>query len=147
MKQYRSILALVLAFVTAFLVSCSSPTNSKPLTYTPTQVEQIQTYATDIQAMRDRMPELAAEIQKRDWINARNFIHGPLGELRTKMASLNRNLLPKAQAPAREAAQNIFVHLEEIDEAVGRSDYRQAIRNYAEALKDFDAYFQLVPNA
>ena len=147
MRHYRSILALALAFVTAFLVSCSSPNSTKTQTYSSTQIEQIQTYASGITKIRSRMPELATLIENREWINVRNFIHGPLGELRVRMGNLARNLLPNAQAQARQSAQDIFTHLEEIDEAAQNNDYRQAIRNYAEAIKDFDAFFQLVPNS
>lgn len=146
MARYRSILALVLAFVATVLVSCSSPTDFKQ-TYTSSQLEQIQSYAPEIAALRDRLPELAALIQKREWTDVRTFIHGPLGELRIKMGSLSRNLLPPAQEQAREAAKGVFSHLVEIDEAAENSDYRQAIRNYAEAIKDFDAFFQAVPQA
>jgi photosystem II protein PsbQ len=147
MRHYRSILALALAFVTAFLVSCSSPTSTKTLTYSPTQLEQIQSYSSGITNLRGRMPELATLIENREWINVRNFIHGPLGELRVRMGNLARNLLPDAQDQARQSAQDIFTHLEEIDEAAQNGDYRQAIRNYAEAIKDFDAFFQLVPQS
>ena len=146
MRHYRSILALALAFVTAFLVSCSSPT-TKTLTYSPTQIERIQSYSSGITKLRSRMPELATLIENREWIDVRNFIHGPLGELRIRMGNLARNLLPDAQGQARQSAQDIFTHLEEIDEAAQNGDYRQAIRNYAEAIKDFDAFFQLVPNS
>lgn len=148
MTRFRSTLALILTLITAFLVSCSNPSvTPKAVSYTPAQVAQIQTYKSDISALRDRLPELATLIQNREWSDVRSFIHGPLGELRRKTSNLARTLAPSVQKPALEAAQNIFGHLEEIDEAAENSDYRQAIRNYAEAIKDFDAFFQFVPNA
>jgi len=148
MRRNRSILALILAFVAAFMVSCSSPTGFKqPTTYTPTQLEQIQGYVSGIVALRDRMPELATRIENRDWNNVESFIHGPLGDLRMKMSTLARDLLPDAQSGALESARNVFGHLNKIDQAAKDGSYDQAIRNYAEALKDFETFLNLVPKA
>ena len=101
MVRSRSILSLILAMVAVFLISCSSPTVAKaPPTYTPAQIEQIKEYAPTLLALRDRMSEIPVLIQRRDWIGVRNFIHGPLGELRLKMTYITRNLLPTDQTKA-----------------------------------------------
>lgn len=147
MRRNRSILALILAFVAAFMVSCSSPTGFKQTTYTPTQLQQIQRSVSGIVALRDRMPELATLIENRDWSNVESLIHGPLGDLRMRMSTLARDLLPDAQADALESARNVFGHLNKIDQAAKDSSYDQAIRNYAEALKDFETFLNLVPKA
>jgi photosystem II protein PsbQ len=140
-------LAWVLAFVTAFLVSCGSPAETKAPTYTNAQIEQIQQYRTDISTLINRLPELATLIENRQWQDVQSFIHGPLGDLRIKLSKLGRSLLPASQSQARETAKEVFGHLEEIDEAAQNSDYRQAIRNYAETLKDLSTFFDLVPNS
>jgi photosystem II protein PsbQ len=145
--HYRSILAVILAMVTTFLVSCSSPTATKPPTYTPEKIAQIQKFATAVTEVRDRMPILGNDIQKRDWTEVGSFIHGPLGELRQKMSYITRELLPKEQPAAREAAKDLFVHLENIDAASSSNNYQKAIDNYRAALQDFDAFLQLIPKS
>jgi|SRR6478672_5195833 len=147
MARYRSILSLILAFVTVFIVSCSSPTAFKPPTYTSAQLEKIQGYANDLGAVRDRLPELATLIQNRKWSDVESFIHGPLGELRVQMSTVARDLLPNAQSTALETAKNVFGHLNKLDQAAKDTSYEQAIRQYAEALKDFDAFFELLPKS
>lgn len=147
MARHRSILGLILAFFAVFVVSCTNPTVAKTPTYTPVKLEQIQTYANQVVAARDRMQELATLIENRDWNNVESFIHGPLGELRLNMSTLSRQLLPDAQKPALETARNVFGHLVRIDEYAQEGNYQQAIRNYAEALKDFDAFLDMVPKA
>ena len=97
--------------------------------------------------MRDRVPELQALIAKKDWTSVRNFIHGPLGELRVKMIAVTRDLFPNAQKPARQAAKQVFDDLVALDRAAGEADSDLAVLKYNQAIKAFDAFFQLVPQA
>ena len=145
MAKHRSILSIVLAFVAVLLISCGSPTMAKVPTYTPEQIAEIQSYASEVSAMRDRMPELQALIAKKDWTFVRNFIHGPLGELRVKMSAVTRDLFPSAQKPSSQAAKDVFDNLVTIDRAAENGDSALAVLNYSEAIKAFDAFFQLVP--
>lgn len=147
MAKHRSILSIVLALVAVLLISCGSPTVAKVPTYTPEQIAEIQSYASGVSAMRDRMPELQALIEKEDWTFVRNFIHGPLGELRVKMSTVTRDLLPNAQKPARQAAKEVFDDLVTIDRAAEETNSDLAVLKYNEAIKAFDAFFQLVPQA
>ncbi len=147
MARYRSILALILAFVATFVVSCGSPTDIKAKTYTSAQIEQIEQYAQGITGLRDRLPELATMIENRDWNNVESFIHGPLGDIRARMSSLSRQLMPDAQKAALETSQNVFGHFVKIDESAQLGSYTQAIRNYAELIKDFDAFLNQIPKA
>ena len=148
MVRYRSILSLILALVATFLVSCGSPTQAKvPQTYTPSQIEQIQEYVPGILALRDRMKEIPSMIQRQDWIDVSDFIHGPLGELRLKMTYVTRNLLPKDQQGAREATRNLFDDLVKIYQAAEQADAKKAIANYRDALTDLDAFLKYVPQA
>lgn len=147
MARYRSILAFLLVIITTFLVSCGSPTpTAKGPLYTTAQLEQIQRYTDDVQTLRDRMLELPPLIQSQQWTDVESFIHGPLGELRTRMSRLARSLTPKAQKGAVVAAQEVFEHLIAIDEAAQARDTNKALRNYNQALQDFDAFFQLMPS-
>jgi photosystem II protein PsbQ len=151
MVNFRSVIACILALVTAFLLNVGHAEAAKkvkqPPTYTAAQLEQIQVYATDIQAMRDRLPELATLITTRDWTFTRNFIRGPLGELRFQMVNLSRTLLPDAQKGAQTLSKAVFDDLIAIDLAAQDKNYQKAIRGYAETIKDFDAFLALVPEA
>ncbi|HEY9847815.1 MAG TPA: photosystem II protein PsbQ [Leptolyngbyaceae cyanobacterium] len=146
-QRYRSILALVLAFVTAFLVSCGSPAAKIPTTYTPAQVELIQQYVSSIDRSKARLPELAKLIQDENWVFVRNFIRGPLGELRANISAVERRLLPNAQAKARETAKEVAESLELLDQAAQVRDYKAAIRDYAALQKNLNAFVELAPKS
>lgn len=145
--RYRSILAGILALLTVFVVSCGSPTATKPPTYTTAQIEQIQKYVPKIIEMRDRMSELPSLLKDRNWVDVISLIHGPLGTLRQDMAYLTRNLLPNEQPAARKAAKDVFEHFEGIDKAAQENNYELAVQNFRDALKDLDAFVQLIPKS
>ncbi|HEY9699182.1 MAG TPA: photosystem II protein PsbQ [Trichocoleus sp.] len=147
MLRYRSILTLILVAITTLLISCSNPTPTVegPL-YTSAQLEQIQKYTDDLQIFRDRMLELPPLVQKDAWTDVASFIHGPLGELRATMSRLARTLEPTKQKQALTASKEVFEHLILIDEASQSRDRTKALRNYNEALKDFDAFLNLIPS-
>jgi photosystem II protein PsbQ len=145
MRSYRSILALILALVTTFLISCGSPTAVKAPTYTAEQIAQIQQLASTVAALRDKMPILEQKIQNQNWTDVGTYIHGPLGELRRNVSYLTRELLPKDQKAANEAGKDLFSRLLNIDTASTKGDYQQAVQNYQAALKDFDDLLQSIP--
>lgn len=145
MARYRSILALVLAMVMTFVVSCSSPTAKTPPTYTAQQIAQIQQFASSVEQLRDKMPILATSIQNKNWTDVGTFIHGPLGELRRLLSSTTRQLLPDEQKEASEVAKDLFTRLENIDLAATKANSQAAVQNYQAALKAFDRFLELVP--
>lgn len=145
MRRFRSLLGVVLAFACAFLVSCSNATEVKPPTYTSTQLEQIQQYVSEIEANSDRLPELAKLIQNENWTFVKNFIHGPLGDLRAKMSQIERNLLPNDKPKARTASKQVFEDLVNMDAAAQAQDYKTTIRSYAALQKDINAFLDLTP--
>ncbi|XGV95330.1 MAG: photosystem II protein PsbQ [Leptolyngbya sp. BL-A-14] len=147
MVKYRAAVAFILMVIAVVLVSFSSVAEAKTLSYTPSQIEDIQTYAAEVSEIRDRLPELATLIQSEDWTFVRNFIHGPLGELRTKMAYISRSLLPADQAKARAQVAETFKNLVAIDAAAEKKDYKAAIRSFGKATKSLDAFLELVPAA
>lgn len=147
MVTYRSVIAFVLMLLTTMLVSCSNVTEAKPLSYTTAQVEEIQTYAGDLLELRDRLPELADLVQKENWTFVRNFIHGPLGELRTKMIYLSRNLLPTDQEKAAALAKETFQSLVALDAAAEKADYKVAVRNLSKTVKGLNDFLELVPKS
>lgn len=147
MLRYRSILTLILVAITTLLISCSNPTPTvKGPLYTSAQLEQIQKYTENLQDFRDRLLELPPLVQREKWADVASLIHGPLGELRATMSRLARTLEPKAQKPALNASKEVFEHLILIDEASQTRDRIKALRNYNEALKDFDAFLEFIPS-
>ncbi|MDY6785600.1 MAG: photosystem II protein PsbQ [Cyanobacteriota bacterium] len=146
MKRLRSILPLILALVATVLVACGGPNVAKaPPTYTPEKVAQLERYLTPVATARERMSELPDLLEKEDWVFVRNFIHGPLGQLRGSMSFISRNLLPKDQDTAARAADELFEHLDRIDLAAKDKNYPLAVQQYREAVKDFDTFLNLVP--
>jgi photosystem II protein PsbQ len=148
MFRFRSILALALAAITVFLVSCSGAPVAKGPLYSDAQLEQIQAYTVGVNKLRDRLLELPAKVQAEDWTEVSSFIHGDLGELRTRMSGLARNLAPqKTQTAALAAAKDVFGHLNEIDEAATERNPSKALKNYNAVLQDFEVYLKYLPSA
>ncbi|MBF2068030.1 MAG: photosystem II protein PsbQ [Calothrix sp. C42_A2020_038] len=146
MARQRSIISLILVFLATFLMSCSGPSvATPPPTYTQTQLQKIQEYLTDIEAVRNRESELGDLIDRKDWIKVGNFIHGPMAEARLDMTYIASNLLPKEQAPARKVARDLFDHLVKIDQAAASGNQLVAASNYKAAYEDIDKFLTLVP--
>jgi photosystem II protein PsbQ len=146
MPRLRSILSIILVLVTTLLVSCGSPEATIPTTYSAGKIEQLQVYVQPIQEFRDKMSVLEDLITSKNWVDTRTYIHGPLGQLRQSMLGLSRSLLPNDEEKARQLAKNLFVHFERIDAAAKDKDSAAAITQYQEALKDFDAFLNIVPS-
>lgn len=147
MKGFRSVLMLLVAAIAIFLVSCGGQPVAKGPLYTTEQLAQIETSLETVQELRDRMLEIPVLVQKGDWNDVQAYIHGPLGELRFKMSTLARQLRPeKAQTEALQAARDVFEHLNIIDEATVTNDRIKALKNYNEALRDFDVFLNLIPD-
>jgi photosystem II protein PsbQ len=147
MSLFRPLISLLLVLVSVLVVSCGDGSQVKAPTYSAAQLTQIQSTSKNVSALTNRLPELATLIQERDWNNVKSFIHGPLGDIRVLMSGLSRELLPGTKEQALKISKEIFVHLNKIDEAAGSNDYKIAIRNYGEALKDLASFEKLIPQA
>jgi photosystem II protein PsbQ len=147
MTRPRSILALMMAFLMAFLVSCSSVEAKVPTTYTTAQIQQIQRYVPTLTEFRSRMDNLGTLIQKRNWVDTRTYIHGPLGDLRNTMKTVSASLLPKSQQQAVDLTKSLFTELVNIDLAAKDLDYAKVTASYQKAVNDFDSFLQLIPKA
>ncbi|MGL5063618.1 MAG: photosystem II protein PsbQ [Microcoleus sp.] len=146
MTRLRSIFASIVALLMVFLVSCSSGTAAKvPTTYTAAQVQQIQRYVPTLTELRSRMDKLETLIQQRKWTDIRTYIHGPLGDLRGAMKAVSAGLLPKSQQQAADLTKSLFADLVNIDIAAKDVDYPKVLGSYQKAVKDFDAFLQLIP--
>ncbi|WP_445245030.1 photosystem II protein PsbQ [Microcoleus sp. OTE_8_concoct_300] len=147
MTRPRSIFALMMAFLMAFLVSCSSVEAKVPTTYTAGQIQQIQRYVPTLTEFRSRMDKLGTLIQKRNWVDTRTYIHGPLGDLRNTMKTVSASLLPKSQQQAVDLTKSLFTELVNIDLAAKDLDYAKVTASYQKAVNDFDTFLQLIPKA
>jgi photosystem II protein PsbQ len=146
MSRQRNIFSLILVLLATFLISCGGPTVAKvPPTYTQAQLQQIQEYVPEIETVRDRSQELQQLIQKNDWINVDNFIHGPMVEARLTMTYVVSHLLPNDQPKARQLARDLFNHLVQIDQAAKDRNSQLALSNYKAAYADIDTFLQLLP--
>jgi photosystem II protein PsbQ len=147
MTRPRSIFALMMAFLMAFLVSCSSVEAKVPTTYTAAQIQQIQRYVPTLTELRSRMDKLGTLIQQRNWVDTRTYIHGPLGDLRNTMKTVSASLLPKSQQQAVDLTKSLFTDLVNIDLAAKDLDYAKVTASYQKAVNDFDSFLQLIPKA
>ena len=147
MTRPRSIFALMMAFLMAFLVSCSSVEAKVQTTYTTAQIQQIQRYVPTLTEFRSRMDKLGTLIQQRNWVDTRTYIHGPLGDLRNTMKTVSASLLPKSQQQAVDLTKSLFTELVNIDLAAKDLDYAKVTASYQKAVNDFDTFLQLIPKA
>ena len=146
MARQRSIFSFFLVLLATFLISCGGPGVAvAPPTYTATQLERIQAYVPDIQAVRDRSQELKTLIQRADWINVRNFIHGPITEARLNLTYVTPNLLPKDQPAARQITRDLFNDLVKLDKATSAGNPQPALTSSEAAFADLDKFLNLLP--
>jgi photosystem II protein PsbQ len=144
MSLFRPLISLLLVCIAVLVVSCSDG-NVKAPTYSDAQLTSIQQASNSVEKIKSRLPELEAYIDKQDWNNVRSFIHGPLGELRSRMVGVSRELLPGQRNKALELGKEVFGHLNKIDAAAAENNQLSAASNYGEALKDFQAFNDLLP--
>ena len=146
MVRQRSIFSFFLVLLATFLISCGGPGVAiAPPTYTAVQLEKIQAYLPEIQAVRDRSQELKTLIQRGDWINVRNFIHGPITEAKLNLTYVTPNLLPKDQSTARQITRDFFNDLVKLDKATSASNPQVALSKAQAAFADIDKFLELLP--
>ncbi|MEH1851155.1 MAG: photosystem II protein PsbQ [Nostoc sp.] len=146
MVRQRSIFSFFLVLLATFLISCGGPGVAiAPPTYTAVQLEKIQAYVPEIQAVRDRSEELTTLIKQGDWINVRNFIHGPITEARLNLTYVTPNLLPKDQSTARQITRDLFNDLVKLDKATSAGNPLVALNKSQAAFADIDKFLDLLP--
>lgn len=144
--RLQPVLGVILAIIATLAVSCGAAPHKQPLTYTPERLQQVQIYKPGVVALRERFPELENAIQTKDWVDVQSFIHGPLGELRSRMNRLANLLLPNDKAQANNFAQDLYSHLERLDTAAQANNQVLAGKEYRSALDDFEGFLNLTPD-
>ncbi len=144
--RLRPIVSVVLAIVATCIVGCGGAEVSQPTTYSGEQIAQLEIFAPRVTELRDRFPELEDYIQNKDWVDISSFIHGPMGELRVRLDRVAVRLLPQDVEQAKYYAEEIGTHLEKLDAAAEAYNQIEAGKQYREALDDFNAFVELIPN-
>jgi photosystem II protein PsbQ len=146
MKFYRSVLVTVLALTTALLINAALPV-ALALAAPPASlsIEQVQRATSQLQELRDRLPEVDAAITAQNWNDVRTLIHGPLGELRARMLRLTETLPAADQRRARKTVKSIYAHLNNLDVAARTKKAKIAAREYQAVINDLDALILLSP--
>lgn len=148
MFKLRSWLTAVVAMLAFVLVSCGSPTKvAVPTTYSDAQIQQIQFYVPNFIEAKDRLADLNKEINEQDWQEVQAIMRGPLGETLQEMKYAARNLLPKDQEYAQTTTRAIFEDFISIDSAIANKSVYDAQRGYDSAMRDFDQFLSILPEA
>ena len=137
-------LTLVL-MLTVSLAACGGNQARKPPTISPENIGIITRQAEGFLASRDKLPELADLVNRKDWIFTRNLIHGPMQEVGRQMLYINKLLLPADRAEAEERARQLKASLADLDEAARLQDGENLRKAYIKVASNFGRYAQILP--
>ena len=136
---------LALAVVLSFgLVACDSG-KAQAATLSAEDIAYIDRQAEGFLAARDRLPELAALVNAKDWTFTRNLIHGPMQEVSRQMLYINQRLLPGERAEANKRAEALKAALADLDEAARLQDGNNLSKAYIKVASGFGLYAQILP--
>jgi photosystem II protein PsbQ len=141
----RRVALLLLAGVLCFGLSACGEGRAKVPTYTPEDIAAIERQAEGFLAARNRLPELASLVNKKDWTFTRNLIHGPMQEVGRQMQSINSRLLPAERPEADKLAVQLKTALAQLDEAARLQDATQLQKAYIAVASGFGKYAQVFP--
>jgi photosystem II protein PsbQ len=145
-RWLRRLSVLALALSLSFtLVACDGSQSRRPPTISPEAMAAITRQAEGFLAARDRLPELADLVNRRDWIFTRNLIHGPMQEVGRQMLYINRLLLPADRPEAETEARQLKTALALLDEAAKDQDGERLRVAYIKVASGFGRYAQLLP--
>ena len=142
----RRLVAMTLVLmVTVSLAACGGNQARKPPTISPENISAITRQAEGFLASRDKLPELADLVNRKDWIFTRNLIHGPMQEVGRQMLYINKLLLPADRAEADARARQLKASLAELDEAARLQDGENLRKAYIKVASNFGRYAQILP--
>jgi photosystem II protein PsbQ len=147
LSAMRRLAAFCLCLVLCFgLAACSGGAKAKPATISPEEMAVIRRQAEGFTSAQERLPELAALVNKRDWTFTRNLIHGPMQEVGREMLYINQRLLPGDRAEANELATSLKDALANLDEAARLQDGVKLQKAYVEVATGFSNYAKVIPS-
>ncbi|MEB3334056.1 MAG: photosystem II protein PsbQ [Cyanobacteriota bacterium] len=137
-------LLAVASLLSLSLVACSgAPTKAEVLS--ADDIALITRQAEGFLAARDRLPELASLVNKRDWTFTRNLIHGPMQEVGREMLYINQRLLKAERPEANARAKVLKDALADLDEAARLQDADALRKGYIKVASSFGRYAQILP--
>jgi photosystem II protein PsbQ len=137
-------LLAVAALLSLSLVACGGG-QTKAEVISADDLALITRQAEGFLAARDRLPELASLVNKRDWTFTRNLIHGPMQEVGREMLYINQRLLKAEQAEANIRAKALKDALADLDEAARLQDADALRKGYIKVASSFGLYAQILP--
>jgi photosystem II protein PsbQ len=145
-RQLQRLVGLCLAVVLCFgLAACDGSRGSLAPSLSPEAVASIERQAEGFLAARNRLPELAALVNERNWVFTRNLIHGPMQEVGRQMLYINRLLLPADRPEANQLADQLKTAMAQLDEAARLQDGDKLSKAYIAVASGFGRYAQILP--
>jgi photosystem II protein PsbQ len=144
-QQLRRLLGLCLAVVLCVGLAACGDGKAKAPTFSADDIAYIERQAEGFLAARDRLPDLAALVNERDWTFTRNLIHGPMQEVGREMLYINRRLLPADRPEATKLADQLKTALAQLDEAARLQDANALQKSYIAVASGFGKYAQILP--
>jgi photosystem II protein PsbQ len=144
--RFALMLVLTVALGSSLLASEAAAAKKAPSTISPADMAAITRQAEGFLAARDRLPELAALVNAKDWTFTRNLIHGPMQEVSREMLYINQRLLPADRPEAIKRANNLKNAMAELDEAARLQDGDALRKAYIKVASGFGLYAQVLPD-
>ncbi|MEB3242188.1 MAG: photosystem II protein PsbQ [Cyanobacteriota bacterium] len=141
----RGLITLAMAAALSLSLAACDGGPTKAAGPSAEDIAMITRQAQEFLAARDRLPELATLVNKRDWTFTRNLIHGPMQQVGRNMLYINK-LLPAAErTEANKLANNLKGALADLDEAARLQDADALRKGYIKVASSFGLYAQVLP--
>ena len=145
-QQLRRLAALGLALALCLgLAACDGSQGKKPPSISPEDMALIERQAEGFLAARNRLPELAALVNDRNWVFTANLIHGPMQEVGREMSYINQRLLPADRPEAEKRSSALKTAFAQLDEAAKLQDGDKLRKAYIKVASGFGLYAQVLP--
>jgi photosystem II protein PsbQ len=146
-QQLRRLALLGLAAVLCLgLTACDGGQSKKPPSISTEDMALIERQAEGFLAARNRLPELAALVNERNWVFTANLIHGPMQEVGREMSYINQRLLPADRPEAEQRAAALKTAMAQLDEAARLQDGDKLRKAYIKVASGFGLYAQVLPS-